>query len=207
LLGWRSIGYVLSHKGEIAGAVGALERGLDLSDHWSFRIWRIRLVSDLGVAYARLGRVEKGLQLAERAVSDGDKMQLIADKPRLLIRLGQVCFIAGQTERALMLGKQATEIAGVQEAKADEAWARYLLGRAHLAASEPDLGESEKQLDIALRLAKACEARPLAAFCGTMLSRIYAQRGDQDGARQIDEVATKTYRDLDMQPLALDTTL
>src|SRR5215467_13175194 len=54
LLGWLSIGYVLSHKGEIAGAVGALERGLDLSDRWSFRVWRIRLVSDLGVAYARL---------------------------------------------------------------------------------------------------------------------------------------------------------
>ena len=28
LLGWLSIGYVLSHKGEIEGAVGALERGL-----------------------------------------------------------------------------------------------------------------------------------------------------------------------------------
>src|SRR5713226_5640314 len=38
LLGWLSIGYVLSHKGEIAGAVGALERGLDLSDRWSLRV-------------------------------------------------------------------------------------------------------------------------------------------------------------------------
>ena len=100
LLGWLSIGYVLSHKGEIAGAVGALERGLDLSDRWSFRVWRIRLVSDLGVAYARFGRAEKGLQLAEQAVSDGDKMQLIADKPRLLIRLGQVSLIARQIETA-----------------------------------------------------------------------------------------------------------
>jgi len=117
LLGWLSIGYVLSHKGEIAGAVGALERGLDLSDRWSFRVWRIRLVSDLGVAYARLGRAEKGLQLAEQAVSDGDKMQLIADKPRLLIRLGQVSLIARQIETALTLGKQAAAIAAVHEAK------------------------------------------------------------------------------------------
>src|SRR5262247_162850 len=106
LLGWLSIGYVLSHKGEIAGAVGALERGLDLSDRWSFRVWRIRLVSDLGVAYARLGRAEKGLQLVEQAVSDGDKMQLIADKPRLLIRLGQVSLIARQIETALTLGSK-----------------------------------------------------------------------------------------------------
>jgi tetratricopeptide (TPR) repeat protein len=207
LLGWLSTGYILSHKGEIAGAVAALERGLDLSDRWPFRVWRTRLVSDLGVAYARLGRAERGLQLAEQAVSDGDKMQLTADKPRLLIRLGQVSLIARRIDRALMLGKQATEIAAVQEAKGDEAWARFLIGRAHLAASEPDLDESEKQLDIARRLATACEARPLAAFCNTTLSRIYARRGDQDGARQIDVVAAATYRELDMQPLTLDTTL
>ena len=204
LLGWLSIGYVLSHKGEIAGAVGALERGLDLSDRWSFRVWRIRLVSDLGVAYARLGRAEKGLQLAEQAVSDGDKMQLIADKPRLLIRLGQVSLIARQIETALTLGKQAAAIAAVHEAKGDEAWARFLIGRAYLAASEPkNLDESEKQLDIALRLATACEARPLAAFCNTTLCGIYARRGDQVRAKEVDAVATATYRDLGMQPLPL----
>jgi class 3 adenylate cyclase/tetratricopeptide (TPR) repeat protein len=208
LLGWLSIGYVLSHKGEIAGAVGALERGLDLSDRWSFRVWRIRLVSDLGVAYARLGRAEKGLQLAEQAVSDGDKMQLIADKPRLLIRLGQVSLIARQIETALTLGKQAAAIAAVHEAKGDEAWARFLIGRAHLAAAEPkNLDESEKQLDIALRLATACEARPLAAFCNTTLCGIYARRGDQVRAKEVDAVATASYRDLGMQPLPLDTTL
>jgi len=208
LLGWLSIGYVLSHKGEIAGAVGALERGLDLSDRWSFRVWRIRLVSDLGVAYARLGRAEKGLQLAEQAVSDGDKMQLIADKPRLLIRLGQVSLIARQIETALTLGKQAAAIAAVHEAKGDEAWARFLIGRAYLAAYEPkNLDEPEKQLDIALRLATACEARPLAAFCNTTLCGIYARRGDQVRAKEADAVATATYRDLGMQPLPLDTTL
>src|SRR5499433_1487945 len=208
LLGWLSIGYVLSHKGEIAGAVGALERGLDLSDRWSFRVWRIRLVSDLGVAYARLGRAEKGLQLAEQAVSDGDKMQLIADKPRLLIRLGQVSLIVRQIETALTLGKQAAAIAEVHEAKGDEAWARFLIGRAYLAASEPkNLDESEKQLDIALRLATACEARPLAAFCNTTLCGIYARRGDQARAKDFDAAGAATYQELGMRPLPLDTTL
>jgi class 3 adenylate cyclase/tetratricopeptide (TPR) repeat protein len=208
LLGWLSIGYVLSQKGEIAGAVGALERGLDLSDRWPFRVWRIRLVSDLGVAYARLGRVEKGFQLAEQAVSDAEKMQLVADKPRLLIRLGEVSLIARHVETALTLGKQAAAIAAVHEAKGDEAWARFLIGRAYLAASEPkNLDESEKQLDIAFRLATACEARPLAAFCSTRLCGIYARRGDQVRAKEVDAVATATYRDLGMQPLPLDTTL
>ena len=73
MLGWLSIGYVLPRKGEIEGAIGALERGLDLCDRWSFRGWRTRLVSALGLAYARSGRVEKGLQLAVQAVSDGEQ--------------------------------------------------------------------------------------------------------------------------------------
>jgi class 3 adenylate cyclase/tetratricopeptide (TPR) repeat protein len=207
LLGWLSIGYVLSHKGEIAGAVTALERGLDLSDRWSFRVWRIRLVSDLGVAYARLGRAEKGLQLAEQAVSDGEKMQLIADKPRLLIRLGEVSLIARQNETALALGEQAAAIAAAHEAKGDEAWARFLIGRAYLAVSElKNLDEAEKQLDIALRLATACEARPLAAFCNTTLCRIYSLRGNLVRAKQVNAVATASYVDLGMQPLSFDTT-
>jgi tetratricopeptide (TPR) repeat protein len=208
LLGWLSIGYVLSHKGEIEGAVGALERSLDLSDRWPFRVWRIRLVSDLGVAYARSGRVEKGLKLAMQAVSDGDKMQLIADKPRLLVRLGQVSLIARQIDAALTLGKQAAAIAAVHEAKGDEAWARFLIGRAYLAASEPkDLEESEKQLDIALRLATACEARPLAAFCNTTLCGVYARRGDEVRAKEFDAAATATCRELGIQPLPLDAIL
>jgi class 3 adenylate cyclase/tetratricopeptide (TPR) repeat protein len=206
LLGWLSIGYVLSHKGEIEGAVGTLERGLDLCDRWSFRVWRIRLVSELGVAYARSGRVEKGLQLAEQAVSDGEKMGLMADKPRSLVRLGQVSLIARQIEAALTLGKQAAAVAVAHEAKGDEAWARFLIGRAYWASEPKDLDESEKQLDIALRLAVGSEARPLAAFCNTTLCGIYDRRGDQIRAKEFDAAATATYRELGMQPLPVDPT-
>jgi tetratricopeptide (TPR) repeat protein len=206
VLGWLSIGYVLSRKGEIEGAAGALERGLDLCDRWSFRVWRIRLVSALGVAYARSGRAEKGLQLAAEAVSDGDKMGLIADQPRLLIHLAQVSLAARHIEAALTLGEQAATMAAAHEAKGDEAWARFLVGRAYAASEPKDLSKSEKQLDIALRLAAACDARPLTAFCNTTLGGLYAQRGDQVRAMEFDAAATATYRELGMQPLSLDPT-
>ena len=45
VLGWLSIGHVLLRKGEIEGAVGALERGLELCDRWSL----LRLASATGV--------------------------------------------------------------------------------------------------------------------------------------------------------------
>src|SRR5262249_8542398 len=129
VLGWLSVGHVLLRKGEIKGAVSALERGLDLCDRWSLQVWRPRLVSDLGVAYARSGRAEEGLELAQQAISGAERMHLIVDRPGLLVRLGQVSLIAGRVKAALTLGKQAVEIAVAQEAKGDEAWARFLIGR------------------------------------------------------------------------------
>jgi len=206
VLGWLAIGHVLLSKSEIEGAVSAMERGLHLCDRWSLRVWRPRLISVLGFAYARSGRVEEGLQLALRAVSDAEHMHLIGDKPRLLIRLGQVSLIARQIESALTLGKQAVEIAVAQEAKGDEAWARFLIGRACWACDPKDLDESEKQLDIALRLAAACEARPLGAFCETTLCGVHFRRGDQVRAKEFDAAATVTYRELGMEPLPLDPT-
>jgi class 3 adenylate cyclase/tetratricopeptide (TPR) repeat protein len=198
LLGWLSIGYVLSWKGEIEGAVAALERGLDLCGRWSFRAWHIRLVSALGVAYARSGRVEKGLELAAQAVRDSEETRLIVDKPRLLVRLGLVSLMARQTEAALRFGTQAAEMAVAHEAKGDEAWARFLIGRACWASEPKDLDEAEKQIGIAFRLANACEARPLAAFCNTALSGIYTRRGDQARAKDFDAVATSMYQELGM---------
>ena len=142
VLGWLSIGHVLLRKGELEGAVSVLERGLDLCDSWSYRLTRPRLASALAVAYARAGRAERGRQLALSAVNDAEQMNMIADKPGLLIRLGQVSLIGGQIEAALSLGTQALEIAVAHEAKGDEAWARFLIGRACWASDPKDIDES-----------------------------------------------------------------
>ena len=84
VLGWLSIGHLLLRKGELEGAVGALERGLDLCDRWSLRVWRPRLASTLGVAYARSGRPSEGLSSPMQAVADAERMRLIVDKAGLL---------------------------------------------------------------------------------------------------------------------------
>jgi len=204
VLGWLSIGHLRLRKGEIEGAVNALERSLDLCDHWSLRVWRPRLVSTLAVVYARLGRTKEGLQLAQQALADAEQMRLIVDKAGLLIRLGQVSVIAGRIEAAVSLGQQAVEIAVAHEAKGDEAWARFLIGRACWASDPKDLDEAAKQLDISLRLALASEARPLTAFCQTTLCGVYTQRGDQVAAQKFDAAATDIYRELGMRPLPLD---
>jgi len=97
-------------------------------------------------------------------------------------------------------------MAVTQEAKGDEAWARFLIGRAWWASDPKDLDQSEKQLDVALRLAAGCEARPLVAFCHTTLGGIHGQRGDQIRAQKFDAAASAAYRELGMRPLPLDPT-
>ncbi len=204
VLAWLSVGRVLLRKGEVEGAVGALERGLDLCDFWSYRLTRPRLASALGLAYARAGRTEQGLELALAAVSEADRMHMTADKPGLLIRLGQVSLIRRENEAAITLGKQAVEIAVAQNAKGDEAWARFLIGRGCWASDPKDLDQSQSQLEVAIRLAAECEVRPLVAFCNTTLHGIHAWRGDHATAKQFDAAAVAIYRELGMQPLPLD---
>ena len=66
-----------------------------------------------------------------------------------------------------------------------------------------NLDESEKQLDMARRLATACDARPLVAFCDTTLCGVHAQRCNQGRAQEFEAAATAIYRELGMQPLQL----
>ncbi len=183
-----------------------MERGLDLCDSRSYRLTRPRLASVLAVAYARTGHVQQGLQLALAAVGDAEQMHHIADKPALLIRLGQVSLIAGQNETALALGRQAVELAVAHEAKGDEAWARFLIARACWMLDPKDLDEAKKQLDMARRVATACEARPLLAFCDATLSSVHARRGEHDKAKEFEAAASAIYRELGMQQLPLNPT-
>jgi hypothetical protein len=115
-----------------------------------------------------------------------------------------VCLLAREIETALTLGKEAATLAMAHEATGDEAWARFLIGRAYWASEPKDLDEAERELNIALRLAATSEARPLAAFCNTTLCGIYATRGDQAKAQEFDAAATATYRELGMHPLSLE---
>ena len=87
------------------------------------------------------------------------------------------------------------------EGRANEAWARFLIARAYLASAPDATDEPAAELEAALRLADACGARPLAAFCKTTLSEIHGRRGDKAEAEAYAAAADATYADLDMRPL------
>jgi hypothetical protein len=67
-----------------------------------------------------------------------------------------------------------------------------------------DIEQASKELEAALRLAVACEARPLAAFCQTALAGIRRRRGKDAEARELAAAADAIYAQLGMQSLPLD---
>jgi class 3 adenylate cyclase/tetratricopeptide (TPR) repeat protein len=204
VLGWSAVGHLLRCKGELDGAIGALERGMALCDRYLLPVWRLRLLSSLGVAYACCGRLSEGLQFAQEALTGAERMKLIVDQPTSLVHLGDVSLLAGRIEDALSYGKRALPIALAHENRASEAWARFLIARAYFASVPEAADEAVTELEVALRLAIACEARPLAAFCKTSLGKIHGRRGDKSAAADLAAAADATYADLDMRPLPLD---
>jgi class 3 adenylate cyclase/tetratricopeptide (TPR) repeat protein len=204
VLGWLAIGYLLLRKGEVDGSVGALERGMELCDRWSLRIWRPRVASSLGVAYGRAGRAEAGLVLARQAVTDVERMRLTVDKAMVLVRLGQAALLAGHVQEAEARGRQALEIALAHEEKGYEAWARFLIGRAAWAAGPQNATPAAAQIERALQLALASEARPLVAYCQSTLGAIRQRGGEEATAKQLAAAADAAYAQLGMRPLPLE---
>jgi tetratricopeptide (TPR) repeat protein len=202
-LGWLAIGHVLRRKGELDGAIGALERGIELCDRYTLPLWRMRLLSSLGIAYACTGRVDEGLDLCRRALSDAEVMRVIVDQPMFLVHIGIASLVAARMEDALECGKQALDLAMAHETKTHQAWARFLIGHA-LLASDSNLDYPAKELAVAHQLALACEAHPLAALCQAALASVHERGGNAVAARELLTAADAMFRKLDMRPLLLN---
>jgi tetratricopeptide (TPR) repeat protein len=201
VLGWFASGHLLHRKGELNGAIAALERGAALSERYALPLWRLRVLSSLGLAYACSGRVAEGLALARQALGSAERMGLMVDQPMLLVYLGEALLLAGGIDEALNHGERALAMALAHEAPGNEAWARFLIARARLASAPEAADGPGAELEAALRLADACGALPLAAFCKTALGEIHGRRGGKAEAEAYAAAAEATYADLDMRPL------
>ena len=205
VLGWLAIGHVLRRKGELDGAIGALERGMTLCGRYSLPLWRLRLMSSLGVAYASHGRTAEGLELAEKALIEAEAMRLIVDQPMFLVHIGLALLFGAQFEHGLTSGRRALDLALANQGKGDQAWARFVIGSAYLHLGNSAMEKTATtELIAALSLANSCEARPLAAFCQAALGEIYGKRSEMDKAQDFTAAASATYTELDMRALAFN---
>jgi class 3 adenylate cyclase/tetratricopeptide (TPR) repeat protein len=203
VLGWLAVGHVLRRQGDLEEATEALENGIALSDRYSMRMWRLRLVSALGVAHAYCGRLVEGLELTREALAGAEKMHLMVDQPMLHVHVGEALLLGGRMDEAIAHGRRALEIAVAHENRRDEPWTRLLIARAHWASDPLAIEEPTTQLDAAMRLAAAAGAKPLEAHCQVMLGLIHGRSGNRAKAEKFAAAAATTYASLGMRPLVL----
>lgn len=199
VVGWFALGHALRRKGELDGSIAALERGVALSDRHTLPIWRLRVLSSLGVAYGYSGRLTQAVDLTRQALAGAETIHLIVDQPLLREHYARSLFLSGEKDQALLQAKRALDAVIQHENRRDEPWVRFLIAQA---SPRPD--EAIAELGRALAVARASAAKPVMAYCEDLLGSLHDQCGNRTAAQQCVGTASELYTSLGMRPVLLE---
>ena len=190
------VGGTRIRQGEFEAAIEVLARGFAASEQ--VPLLRPSIAADLGLAYARCGRIGEGLPHLDAAVEGATKIGRFSRLPLLLVKCGEMHLLAGELDEAAGLARRALRLARDQKERGNEVYARQLLAETCL-LEQPGSEESERNYRDALSLATELSMRPLAAHAHAGLWRVYRQRSDPAPARQHLAAAETMYRDMGMR--------
>jgi hypothetical protein len=163
-------------------------------------MWRLRLISLLGVAFAHCGKAGEGMALTQQALLGAERMNLQVDQPLLNVHVGETFLLAGEAGRAAEYGKRALEIASAHENGRDEPWARYLLAYSIWILQPQNSGQAITELGAAIRAAAMSGAKPIEGHCRALLGEICEQTGEASKGAEYLSSAGAIYASLDMRP-------
>jgi tetratricopeptide (TPR) repeat protein len=193
-----SVGYVDRLRGEMARAIPALERALQISAEAGYSLWLPFAASCLGHSYAAVGRIPEALPLLEQALEQTSRATGGALEARCLFLEGEVLLLAGDTEAAAHQANHALILAVERHERGHEAWTLRLLGEIAAHADPPDIEQAESYYRQALTLAEELGMRPLVAHCHLGLGTLYQQVGRGEEATAELASATELYRAMEM---------
>ncbi|HVN34397.1 MAG TPA: adenylate/guanylate cyclase domain-containing protein [Casimicrobiaceae bacterium] len=193
--GCLGLGGTRVRQGEFDAAIGVLARGFATSEH--VPLLRPPIAADLGLAYARCGRLAEGLSHLDAAVEGATKMGRFSRLPLLLVKCGEIHLLAGERDEALRLATRALELATEQKERGNRVYATHLL--AEIAAQrEGASAEAERHYLDALALASELGMRPLSAHCHAGLARLYAATDQAEKSAEHWTNALFMYREMAM---------
>ncbi len=178
-------------KGEIAKAIGILERGLALCREWRLAFFSALAAEFLGHAYAASGRVMEGLGLLQETMLLFESMRIGAFHAFALVHVGEASARAGRLEDGLAHARRALTLARERGEHGTEATACRLIGEL-VALREPSEPEAHDHYHRALDLAEQLGMRPLVAHCHLGLGLL-------DQSREHLAAAATMYREMDMR--------
>ena len=190
------VGGTRVRQGEFDAAIEVLARGFVASEQ--VPLLRPSIAADLGLAYARCGRVAEGLAHVDAAIEGATTMGRFSRLPLLLVKCGEIHLLAAKPHEAAGLANRALRLATEQKERGNEVYARQLLGEV-CALEQPASEEGERHYLDALGLATELGMRPLAAHAHAGLWRLHRQRSELAEARHHLAAARTMYRDMGMR--------
>jgi tetratricopeptide (TPR) repeat protein len=115
-----------------------------------------------------------------------------------LVRLSEVCRLAGCDEEARQHARQALDRARLHKERGNEALALHQFGVVQAHTAPPDAEQAKAHYRQALALAEELGMRPLQAHCHRSLGSLYATTGQTEHARVELSTAITLYRDMEM---------
>jgi tetratricopeptide (TPR) repeat protein len=192
------LGAVYLAQGDLEPAIRVFEQDLALCRASGDRNWARVMATGLGYVYALQGRLAEGRTLLEEALSESIDMGALRGHVNQLVRLSEVCCLAGCNEEAWQPARQALALARQQKERGHEALALHQLGAVQAHTSPLDAAPAEAHYQQALALAEELGMRPLQAHCHRSLGTLYATTGQTECARVELSTAITLYRDMEM---------
>lgn len=176
-----SRGLVEMLRGESAEAVRIFEGLRDLCRAHDLDAYTSRALAGLGCAKGRIGLVDEGLDLLDRAVAMDAAAEPLTTRSFALNALAEALFLAGDEARAITACNQALQFTREHEERGAEAYACFLLGLIHSSR----IGAFETAGDYlgdATSIASKCGLRPLLAHCHLGIAELHLKQGHPDAA-------------------------
>jgi cytochrome P450 len=186
-------------QGNLDDAIAWLERSAQITRQAGFVPLFLLTASDLGLAYARSGRVAEGLVLLEQVVEQSGRIEVVPTHTRAQMYIAEAYLLAGRAADARQAAERALDLIRRHDQRFGEPETLKILGDVH-AAAEPDApAPAEACYREALALAARLEMRPLVARCELALGALLLRAGRRAEAAATLARARATLAELGMR--------
>ncbi len=198
LWAYRGAGLLELARGGAQQAAIFLERARDVCRTHELPVYVPVIDSELGHAYAMLGRTDEALPLLEEAVQQATGRKQVAILAQMMLRLGDGKLRVGLVDEAASIGARALDLCQRQEDQGTQAHARHLLGEVERLRGVGHLDAAEGHYLRAVTLAEGHHMRPLMARCRLGLGLLRLARGDHAQAKAHLTEAVGSFREMGM---------
>jgi tetratricopeptide (TPR) repeat protein len=195
---YLGVGLLDLHRGNPHQAIAWLERGRELCRAVGLVNLLTLVITQLGQAYARSGRVVEAISLLEECAQQTASEGEMYPHSQSVIPLGEAYLRAGRRDDAAALARRALELTRHQKERGYEAHTLWLLGEIAADADPLDVAQADTYYQDALTLAEELGMRPLTAHCHLGLGTLYQKVGRGDEASVELATASEMYRAMEM---------